>query len=142
MVKWQLGRLRAHCLEGKEKLNAKVFFIIIAGILLSACGSVKQMPTEIVLKDPSDRHVLEVAGRMPQDAATICAYNMANASPARFGIRDIRYRIIGVDNPLVVEVDGILTDIGGEPSSLEVTWRCEISGGRFIRQKWVRGLKG
>jgi hypothetical protein len=100
------------------------------------------MPTEIVLKDPNNRHLEDVAGRTSQDTATICAYNMANASPARFGIRVIRYRIIGVDNPLIVEVDGLLTDIGGQPSSLEVTWRCEISGGRFIQQKWVRGLKG
>ena len=98
------------------------------------------MPTEIVLKHPDNRHVEDAAGRTPQDTATICAYNMANASPARFGIRDIRYRIIGVDNPLVVEVDGVLMDIGGQSSSLEVTWRCEISGGRFVHQKWVRGL--
>jgi len=123
-------------------MNLRSLPVIILGVLLSACSSMKPMPTEIVLKDSNNRRVEDVAGRTPQDTATICAYNMANASPARFGIRDIRYRIIGVDNPLVVEVDGVLTDVGGQPSSLEVTWRCEISGGRFIQQKWVRGLKG
>jgi hypothetical protein len=121
-------------------MNLRSLSVTILGVLLSACSSMKPMPTEIVLKDPNNRHVEDIAGRTPQDTATICAYNMANASPARFGIRDIRYRIIGVDNPLVVEVDGVLMDIGGQSSSLEVTWRCEISGGRFIHQKWVRGL--
>lgn len=123
-------------------MNLRSLSITILGVLLSACNSMKPMPTEIFLKDPNNRHIGDVAGHTPQDTATICAYNMANASPARFGVRDIRYRIIGVDNPLIVEVDGILTDIGGETSSLEVTWRCEISGGRIIQQKWVRGLKG
>jgi hypothetical protein len=123
-------------------MNLRSLVVTILGLSLSACSSMKPMPTEIVLKDPNNRHLEDVAGRTSQDTATICAYNMANASPARFGIRDIRYRIIGVDNPLIVEVDGLLTDIGGQLSSLEVTWRCEISGGRFIQQKWVRGLKG
>lgn len=123
-------------------MNLQLLSVSILGVLLTACGTIKPMPTEIVLKDPRTRHIADVAGRTPQDTATICAYNMANASPAQFGIRDIRYRIIGVDNPLVVEVDGVLTDIDGHPSSLEVTWRCDIRSGRFIQQRWVRGLKG
>jgi len=109
--------------------------------LLSACTTTPLMPTDISLKNSRDRHLDDTAGGSPQETATKCAYNMVNASPSPTGATQIRYHIIGVNNPLVIDIDAALVDVGQFGGSVPVTYRCEYSQGKLISTKWTSGLK-
>ena len=119
--------------------------VVVIGMVLAltACAtSVPQMPKEIKLKDPTHRVSDDVAGRTPQETATKCAYNMVNAGPSSVdSVTDIKYQIIGVDNPLVIEVSGVFMNMpfySGAPS----TFRCEYMNGRMLRSFWVAKAAG
>lgn len=113
--------------------------LLTVAFVTSCATPAPLMPKELFLKDPSNRQLDEAIGSTKEENATKCAYNMINMSPSRIGAKNLEYRIIGVSNPLVIEIDATLLNIGTFGEGREVTFRCEILNGK-LSTKWTRGL--
>jgi hypothetical protein len=114
------------------------FMSMVFLILLSACAAKPLMPSEIILNEA--RHLDDSTKGTSKEKATACAYDLVKMSSANEAV-NITYDIIGVDNPLIVDVHAILPRFQGFLDR-PVTLRCIYRTGMSPERRWTRGLGG
>lgn len=107
--------------------------------LISGCANT--VPREMKLADPHNRKTVDHPGKNLDSIRLACAETMLNASPA-IEATEIEVRVLSQTDPVIIEVDAELKDVGMFNQSLPVTYRCEYKEGSLALGTWTRGLKG
>lgn len=118
-------------------MNCAKSLVVLVAAVLAACATTT--PSEMTLQDPLHRRVEQEAGLTLEATVKRCAENMLNASPSDRAV-EIHPRVISPNNPVVIEVDAVLPNVGMFHEQRFVTYRCEYSGKLMTRSFWTRGL--
>ncbi len=116
---------------------ATVCTILTCVLAVAACSA--PIPTELKLAASGKRAINDQPGTEINAQRFACAERMLNLSPASQA-KEIDARVLSKGEPVIIEVDAMLLNVGSYGRSLPVTYHCEYLGGALTLAKWTRGL--
>ena len=105
-------------------------------VLLFLGGCAVEVPRQMALSNPHNRHTVDNPGTDVNAIRKACAETMLNASPAE-AATNIDAKALSGGSVVTVTVDATLLGQFGR----DITYECVYTDGRLTSGRWTRGLK-